>query len=1491
MGELAEQKSAPERSVDKSADSSDLEIKDSSADELKAAPEGISPRSQQTLNSFIRTFLEIAGKDNADPNKKVSTDDLDKIEKEIFEGRIGEKTLTATRTIADWLGKSAVPKILLQLQQEGVDIPPNGPYTIPESYRDGKSGAVNFLRDLSEGIANNTFFDKTKEQDALRLDNSFISKLSRAVEWVSESNKEVHKSLEARKEKLLENEIVSLFTDDKGFVKEPEKLRAWLDKSSFSEGDWAKQAKERLDLIHKIKDYAYAQAMLASTNPKLASAPPDGVKVSKAENGNFKVDIELAPNMVPGRPEFISQSESWQKWLKERAPQIDQMRSEYLMAMKDSSETKGMQYVLSFQLMPVQNGFVRVNSKNEVEQLLAPNEVKEGDKKYNIADTDMKIRKGYDENGQETVFVKPQLQLRVGGALNYLDAFTAAVGQPIDLPERRYKPDDFVMVNDGHKPQFIQAKDLENWLSWQKIFHRSEKVLTGAMDATMLATGTIEFAGATRVGSKAAWHMVSGLYHASVGASGVINNAYFRESEGGQFANEARGYLFLATASLDLTRLSLKAASKTVLGASASGTKISESAMAIQKELEATKWAAVSEQAGKVATWSGAAFVPIMYRGAEHAVSDLVDAINKTPDSLQQATKYMTPRELSLTSGDGINSTSLTDLNRTAKQLEKTLPKEALSLISKAAELNSSGDAKAIDAFKISLMDLFKPNRDKIVNMGVNRELEGERASSYLKYRSRQDQDRQLAAAIALIHLSRKPDGKIDDPLVARTIDLPSYMRHQETKRFYEPVKAEREQQQIKIEDLSRILSAATKRTENEKDAISAIAAGELLLNVQSSSGYSARDYAHTLSKIASTNALPESARAEALVRIGDIAAAFATREQNGERKLSSIREINSASLNQALHKIANDHATSEPLRMLAAGISFANRAGSSNEQRAQFRSYFADSFSKSPADFAQRSQKDLEALIASSKSALSTRVIAAETLQKIGRLDAYLEKNKQNDTVQSIGETAKTLDRSRWIAVADKERYQTDSLAVQSWKETRRLFDSPKALEILDKAEQFALAGSDQQRQNQFKGELLGQIFPDGKELAEGQVGVLVRDKQAQVAALLALSRLSTEPSNGLVAKRTVEVPASEMKVVEDWGNGPEEKTFLVPAKTVEQSLSTAELSKNIEALLSDQSSRKSNLALVETLLKLGTYSGQELVGSLQDIVKDGEPSSSVEKVLSLMQLAKISSNAKLQSEFNDKSTISGSSSADIERFIRETLRVSSDPKVKAAAAGIIAVLSYPSAKERNELIQSMQALSLSDAKQFSVGIERMLKEDANSNSESAVKAALLLKDLADKGTNAESEVMQQLAELASIKPLLKDKSNAMTAINLEDMSKISTGPRLHLAENIVQTMRDISSPGSRPQNATETSQYIDAIAKFVPLLNGDQRSEIEQNMISIADSESQHSAETRITAIRFLQEMGSQSSIATLDKLIAGTPAQPEFRLIYHGFKSIRK
>ena len=150
MGELAEQKSAPERSVDKSADSSDLEIKDSSADELKAAPEGISPRSQQTLNSFIRTFLEIAGKDNADPNKKVSTDDLDKIEKEIFEGRIGEKTLTATRTIADWLGKSAVPKILLQLQQEGVDIPPNGPYTIPESYRDGKSGAVNFLRDLSE---------------------------------------------------------------------------------------------------------------------------------------------------------------------------------------------------------------------------------------------------------------------------------------------------------------------------------------------------------------------------------------------------------------------------------------------------------------------------------------------------------------------------------------------------------------------------------------------------------------------------------------------------------------------------------------------------------------------------------------------------------------------------------------------------------------------------------------------------------------------------------------------------------------------------------------------------------------------------------------------------------------------------------------------------------------------------------------------------------------------------------------------------------------------------------------------------------------------------------------------------------------------------------------------------------------------------------------------------------------------------------------------
>lgn len=136
------------------------------------------------------------------------------------------------------------------------------------------------------------------------------------------------------------------------------------------------------------------------------------------------------------------------------------------------------------------------------------------------------------------------------------------VGKAAKLPERIFKPDDIVAVQDHGKFEFMLARDMKTYVDRKSILHYGEKTLFLGMDLAMIATGTIEIGaaikGARLLASGA--DTVSGLglstrfskaaLDLTLGATGPLSNAYWNSFESGQIANQTRGMIFLGTAAL-----------------------------------------------------------------------------------------------------------------------------------------------------------------------------------------------------------------------------------------------------------------------------------------------------------------------------------------------------------------------------------------------------------------------------------------------------------------------------------------------------------------------------------------------------------------------------------------------------------------------------------------------------------------------------------------------------------------------------------------------------------------------------------------------------------------------------------------------------------------------------------------------------------------------------------------------------------------------------
>jgi hypothetical protein len=114
------------------------------------------------------------------------------------------------------------------------------------------------------------------------------------------------------------------------------------------------------------------------------------------------------------------------------------------------------------------------------------------------------------------------------------------LGKPMELPTKTYKPDDFVVVQDGGQLELMQAKDLSTLKLENEVMHYGAKTLSVALDVGMTVSGTVEFGvaykaariglasatvlGATTVGETAKAGMILARDEAAEAASGSFRD-------------------------------------------------------------------------------------------------------------------------------------------------------------------------------------------------------------------------------------------------------------------------------------------------------------------------------------------------------------------------------------------------------------------------------------------------------------------------------------------------------------------------------------------------------------------------------------------------------------------------------------------------------------------------------------------------------------------------------------------------------------------------------------------------------------------------------------------------------------------------------------------------------------------------------------------------------------------------------------------------------
>lgn len=843
--------------------------------------------------------------------------DLDALTREKNEGRFGPATQKAFSDTVNWIEKLAVPGAINELSRLALPIPAGSPLELPVDAQ-GRPVSLDYFKSLVS--ANRIKSDLRIDTKTVPTDTT-LDTVQDTMTWLRTVDGTVREAREQRQDQLLEEQIKKL-------IPNPEQQKAWLDKRGGSNEEWRAAAIETVDLSTRIKNYVEAMDSLNRAGHRFPIELPPGCQVERNKDGRIThVSLDLPKDLRLGHPENAKKMEDLRKWLHTNGDQIDQAVKELIQLEKNPDR------LLFWGEVDMPHGLAKTDAQGNITEFVDPKKADGSEKEFNLAQMRFDVSQKTGADGKPKIVVSNNLQYEKANWYNYLNVGAEDVGKRIDVAQREYDPEDWVPIRNGGKVEIVKAKDLESWKTSQQVFHYGEKALVATLDAAMLVTGTIEVGAAVKaaragelIASQAMKQALKGGIRAAVGGAGIVNNAYFNETGYGKPIQVARGLYFVGDAALSLGQGGWGLV-KNMRGAQSS----TQSAGAIvEAQIKASNWAKTYAYGERAAKLTELPFAYMIYKDINHQVGELsnIGRANPVTSAIRQAgsgqgDQKPENRSDSTVSGAGLDLERYQNLfNSGNGQGGADAAKEARKIIEKAQLLSRSDASKDERAkFTQELMNNFKPDANKIVAMEKDGTFASDRTQGHVKHSESQNRTIQTAAAIALLQLTEKSDGKLPDTLQKRDITVPEYekteshINAQSGTPYTTTIKvpSRTESQELKTSD---VVSFLRKELETPRSDSQPIVASDLALQMGAATGI---EVAGVLQDVVTNKNSSAYEKSQAVMRIGAIIDALKVQEAlpvPPEQKFKDDSKrvgLSSSALEQFLRKLTDGNSTNAP--------------------------------------------------------------------------------------------------------------------------------------------------------------------------------------------------------------------------------------------------------------------------------------------------------------------------------------------------------------------------------------------------------------------------------------------------------------------------------------------------------------------------------------------------------------------------------------------------
>jgi hypothetical protein len=761
---------------------------------------------QEHLINFIPEFVKIerrAGERIEPYTNRLATEHRKKAEEiraEQEQGIWGPRSRAAYRQYQKWFHEEGLPDMMGALDSLKL----RWPVGCPEQLRMGSSERAENPELFRALLAARKRIPVDNSDPATALEYASYRALHANSKWYREAADAVFLALVKS-----ENDRIRQVVIDQKLPKE------WLEGAEADPKRWRVAAGPIVDLYVQAGNLLEAMDHLhRATKGNFPLIPPPGTEFL-CKDGRFRSnprldDIDRNPDPDDTIKHFrlrkpanlrLDDRATW-----ETIQELRQWANVYKGRIEDGIITYGRglanpERLLSFTNLEMHGNLARINANGELVGIALPGQPNtvpgETRVPFNLIETRCEVRVARDGPNQGHVVVvqtADAYQVPWWGYQNWRGQHVASV-PPVEMRLDRSK---FYGVLCGGKIELVRGDKLASALNWQRRWLRLEQIATPALDGALAAAtlgesfaatsaARVAGAGARLTAGQKIWESARLSLQATMIGAGIGNSAGGRESEFGRFVHDLRGKYFLC----DITR---------GIGQGAGLIPHSAAALKIQKAIEAYPWLkSLHTQTARGAMYAECCLVPLIGRGLiklgatalgtggpnllEDASEILGDGVNLKPperDSFNMRNPEILRRENAIIDRyatvlqDGRDPETRRDVERILKRVNELL----------AADANPSEREK----FKKEMLAYFLPQPRTLSqfiskhqfsdsdfrslhdpNQLMHRWAETGVAAAVHRRNTAVGPDRRAAAAIALLTLSRKPDGTVPSELVSET--------------------------------------------------------------------------------------------------------------------------------------------------------------------------------------------------------------------------------------------------------------------------------------------------------------------------------------------------------------------------------------------------------------------------------------------------------------------------------------------------------------------------------------------------------------------------------------------------------------------------------------------------------------------------------------------------------------------------------------------------